>query len=99
MPISFICFLVVVSFVSLSLPTYEPPEAASVRCPRVARALRNLEREGNVRLGDKQKDSVQVCAKLFCPAIYSANPRLKPDSKSGSLSHRGLGRRDPQIIR
>ena len=78
---------------------FEPLEAASVRHPCVARVLRDREREGNVRLGDKQKDSVQVCAKLFCPAIYSANPRLKPDSKSGSLSHRGLGRRDPQIIR
>ena len=40
-----------------------------------------------------------VRVKLFWRAIYCAKPRPDPGSQSGSRSCRGLGRRDPQIMR
>ena len=49
-------------------------------------------------LDRKRKSFVWVCVKLFCHEIYCTNPRPKPDSYSGSLSRRGLGKRAPRII-
>ena len=72
---------------------YKNPEDASVCCPHVARALRDREREGNLRSGRKQNIFSRVCAKLLRLAIYCANPRPKPDPQSGSLSHRVMGQR------
>ena len=49
-------------------------------------------------LDRKRKSFVWVCVKLFWHEIYCTNPRPKPDSYSGSLSRRGLGKRAPRII-
>ena len=80
------------------LIVYDPPEAASVLHPRGTRALRNQEREGNTRSSNRRKSFVWVYAKWFWCTIYCTNHRTKPDSQSGSLSHRGMVKWAPRII-
>ena len=82
----------------LSSPVYKPKEASSVCRQILAHALRNQEREVNTRSGIKGKNFVQVCEKIFWHVIYCANPTPKLGSRSGSLTHKGLGRQAPWII-
>ena len=42
---------------------------------------------------------VRMWVKLFRRAVYCANPTPEPDSQSGSMSRRGLGRRASLIMR
>ena len=52
----------------------------------------------DVRLVKKRNIFAWVGTKLFWHAIYCANPNLKHDSQSGSLSHKWLGRQSPKIL-
>ena len=62
------------------------------------RVLRNHGGEWDVRLGKKINNFAWMGMKLFWHTIYCANPKSKPDHQSGSLSYKGLGRRDLLII-
>ena len=83
----------------MSSPVYKPPGTVSGHHQLVSRMLQDLEGEVNMRSGRKWKSFVQVCAKLFRCAIYCANTRPEPNYHSGYLSCRGLGRKDPYIIK
>ena len=69
-------------------------------CPLSAwikRVLRYQEMEVNL-LERRWKSFVRVCMKIFWWSICFVNPRPKPESQLGSLSHRGLSIKSPQII-
>ena len=83
----------------LSLTMLEPPEAVYVYCLHAACTWSDQEREENAKLSKKRNNFAWVCVKLFWHMIYFANHRPETDSQSESLSHKGLGRRSPQIIR
>ena len=95
MPLSFfrIFFKPIISHVRASGGCLCPLSVCSMR------AFHDKYREGNVRLGNKQKIFARVCAKLLWRVIYCTNNIPKPDPQSGSMFCRRLGRKSPWIIK